>query len=261
MDNSGAGNAGGSWAPVLRYALLGTAACAVVAGGVAAAVFSDQAGDVFWRAVIGAGAIAAVVAAPLFSMVASERRKFEALRSEVSRLNSTDALTACLNGSVFASLIDAFRGVSATGRQQGALLVVDIDEFREINANYGHAWGDEVLKIVASTIKGAVRAGDLVGRTGGKEFGVFLPGASRENAERVAERIRQSVSETVLEPGGRLLPLSVSVGAVLFDDQVEFDDLFRNADNRLTEAKSHGPNHIAFGELLAGVGERRNLDA
>lgn len=261
MDNSGAGNAGGSWAPVVRYALLGTTACAVAAGAAAAAVFSDQAGDVFWRAVIGAGAIAAVVAAPLFAMVASERRRFSSLRSEVSRLNSVDALTSCLNGSVFASLIDAFRGVSAAGRQQGALLVVDVDDFREINANYGHAWGDEVLRSVAGAIKSSVRAGDLVGRTGGKEFGVFLPGASRENAERVAERIRQTVSETILEPGGRQLPLSVSVGAVLFEDQVEFDDLFRNADNRLTEAKLRGPNHIEFGELLAGVGERRNLDA
>ncbi|WP_269930744.1 GGDEF domain-containing protein [Aminobacter sp. HY435] len=261
MDNSGAGNAGRGWAPIARYSLLGTAACAAVAGAAAAVVFADQTGDVFWRAVIGAGAVAALVAAPLLSIVASERRRFGALRSEVSRLSSVDALTSCLNGSVFASLIDAFRGVSSGARQQGALLVVDVDGFREINANFGHAWGDEVLKSVAGTIKSSVRAGDLVGRTGGKEFGVFLPGASRENAERVAERIRQSVSETVLEPGGRRLPLSVSVGAVLFEDQVEFDDLFRNADNRLAEAKSRGPNHIEFGELLADVGERRNLDA
>lgn len=250
MDNIGAGHSGRNWAPIVRYSLLGTAACAVVAAGAAAVLFSGQPDGTFWRGVIGAGAVASLVAAPLLALVANERRKFASLRSEVSRLSSTDALTSCLNSGVFANLIDAFRGNSASGgRRQGALLVIEIDDFRAINAKFGHAWGDEVLKSVAGTIKAAVRAGDLVGRIGGEEFGIFLPGTSRENAERVAERIRGTVSDTILEPGGRKMPLSVSVGAVMFEDQVEFDDLFRHADDRLSEAKARGRNRIEFTEL------------
>lgn len=262
MDNSGAGNAGRGWAPVARYALMGSAACAVVAAGAAALLFQGQGDPVFWRGVIGAGAVAGLVAAPLLAIVANERRKFGALKSEVSRLSSTDALTSCLNSGVFANLIDAFRGNSTSGgRRQGALLVVEIDDFRAINAKFGHAWGDEVLKSVAGTIKSSVRAGDLVGRIGGEEFGIFLPGTSRENAERVAERIRGMVSDTVLEPGARQLPLSVSVGAVLFEDQVEFDDLFRHADDRLSEAKARGRNRIEFADMPAQPEARPGLDS
>lgn len=262
MQNKASGNAGRSWVPVARYALLGSAACASVAAANAAILLQGQSGGTYWSGVIGAGAIALLVAAPLLALVANERRKFAALKSEVSRLSSTDSLTSCLNSGVFANLMDAFRGSSsAGGRRQGALLIVEIDDFRAINAKFGHAWGDEVLKIVAGTIKASVRSGDLVGRIGGEGFGVFLPGTSRENAERVAERIRGSVSETILEPGGRNCPLSVSVGAVLFEDQLEFDDLFRTADNRLTEAKARGRNRIEFAELSGTSGERPDLNA
>lgn len=263
MDNTGSGRSGGNgMGPIVRYTLLGTTAIVAVAAGAAAILFQGQGDATFWRGVIGAGAIAALVAAPLLALVANERRKFTALRSEVSRLSSIDTLTSCLNSGVFANLIDAFRGNSAQGgRRQGALLVVEIDDFRAINARFGHAWGDEVLKSVAGTVKASVRSGDLVGRIGGEGFGIFLPGTSRENAERVAERIRGTVSETILEPGGRKLPLSVSVGAVLFEDQLEFDDLFRKADDRLTEAKARGRNRVEFAELPAEDGDRPGLDA
>lgn len=261
MDNLGTGNAGRSWAPVARYALLGATACVAVAAGAAAILFHGQADGIFWRAVIGAGVVAGVVAAPLLAIVANERRKFGALKSEVSRLSSVDALTSVLNGGVFASLIDAFRSGSAgSGRRQGALLVVDVDDFKAINARFGHAWGDEVLKIVAGAIKSSVRTGDLVGRIGGEEFGVFLPGATKENAERVAERIRGSISDTILEPGGRNCPLTVSVGAVLFEDQLEFDEMFRKADGRLSEAKARGRNRVEFAEFSSND-ERAGLNA
>lgn len=262
MQNKASRNAGRSWVPVARYVLLGSAACATVAAANAAILLQGQSGGTFWSGVIGAGAIALLVAAPLLALVADERRKSAALKSEVSRLSSTDPLTSCLNSGVFANLMDAFRGSSsAGGRRLGALLVVEIDDFRAINAKFGHAWGDEVLKIVASTVKASVRFGDLVGRIGGEGFGVFLPGTSRENAEHVAERIRGSVSETILEPGGRKCPLSVSVGAVLFEDQLEFDDLFRTADDRLTEAKARGRNRVEFAELSGVSGERPDLNA
>lgn len=262
MDNFGTGNAVRSWAPVARYALLGAAACVAVAAGAAAILFQGQADGIFWRAVIGGGIVAGVIAAPLLTLIANERRKFNALKSEVSRLSSTDALTSVLNGGVFASLIDAFRGSSAgSGRRQGALLVVDVDDFRAINARFGHAWGDEVLKIVAGAIKSSIRTGDLVGRIGGEEFGVFLPGATKENAERVAERIRVSISDTILEPSGRNCPLTVSVGAVLFQDQLEFDDMFRKADGRLSEAKARGRNRVEFAQISGNVDGSSGLSA
>lgn len=252
-----------NWGSTIRITLVGTICCSAVAVAATALLFSGHGGGAFQLALISAGVISAIIAAPLIAALVYEKNKFASLRSEVSRLSSVDALTSCLTGSVFASLIDTFRsgGSSNAGKGQGALLVVDVDDFKQINERFGHAWGDEVLRIVAGAIKASVRSGDLVGRIGGTEFGVFLPGASRENAESVAERVRRTISDTLLEPGGRTCPLTVSVGAVLFQEQLEFDELFRTAEAQLTEAKAQGPNNIEFTEMAKSASKSAGFHA
>jgi len=94
-----------------------------------------------------------------------------------------------------------------------------------------------------------LRAPDLVGRLGGEEFGVFLPGASPDQAELVAERIRKTVASAELAPAGTPHKLSVSVGGAIFAHSVPFAELFRFADQQLYAAKQNGRNRVAMTEL------------
>jgi diguanylate cyclase (GGDEF)-like protein len=92
--------------------------------------------------------------------------------------------------------------------------MIDADNFKSINDLFGHDAGDEALTIIARSIRTILRAGDLVGRMGGEEFGVYLPDVDQRGAEAVAERIRRSVNLAVFAPDGQQRSLSVSIGGV-----------------------------------------------
>lgn len=149
-------------------------------------------------------------------------------------LASTDWLTACLNRRAFT------HAVTDELDNSGAFLVVDADHFKFINDRFGHDQGDEVLQLIASTIKASVREDDLVGRLGGEEFGVFLSGTNLEQAKVVGERICSAVSAAHFAPNGRPYRLSVSVGGACFESGISFSELFRIADQRLYGVKQSG---------------------
>ncbi len=145
-------------------------------------------------------------------------------------------------------LVAGRRTAPAQRRQEaegaGALLVIDADHFKAINDRFGHGQGDEALRIISRAIRNSVRGGDLVGRLGGEEFGVFLPGANEMNAADVAERIRRAIADAAFLPNGARCPLSVSVGGAVYEVRIDFSDLFRVADQRLYEAKEAGRNRV-----------------
>ncbi len=211
-----------------------------------------------WTGVVSAVVVAAAIAAPLVALTALRERELAGLRLKLNRVSSTDHLTDCLDGAVFTALVDAFRaGASGkSGPNRGALLIIDVDHFREVNARFGRSWGDEVLRVVSDVIRASVRRGDLVGRLGGEEFGIFLPGARRENAEDVAERVRGVIADTLFEPAGKRCPLTVSVGGIVFEDQLIFDDLVAAAEEQLLSAKNAGRNRTAMGAIQAKLPEQ-----
>ncbi|MBN9010905.1 MAG: GGDEF domain-containing protein, partial [Rhizobiales bacterium] len=126
---------------------------------------------------------------------------------------------------------------------------VDADHFKTINDRFGHDRGDEALRVIARSIQGLVRGADLVGRVGGEEFGVFLPGSSSRQAEAVAERIRKTINEAEFDADGERTPLSVSVGGAIFRGDVSYADLFHVADQQLYRAKQAGRNRVVVARM------------
>lgn len=169
------------------------------------------------------------------------------LRDAYRRLEAAaaqDSLTACLNHGAFVARTNEFLNGTPPEETRGALLVVDADHFKSVNDRYGHHIGDAALRQIAARIQGAVRRGDLVGRIGGEEFGVLLPGATRTMAETVAESIRRAVQTIEFEVEGNRFSLSVSVGGAVFEYSVDYGELFRCADKQLYKVKNSGRNNV-----------------
>src|SRR5690606_12757604 len=138
----------------------------------------------------------------------------------------------------------------ASDNPRYSLLVADIDYFKRINDQYGHDTGDQVLQHVAKIIQENMRGGDFVGRWGGEEFVMIMPGANAKNAMTMAEMIREAVASTVfpLEEG---ITLSASFGVSERQPNEDFATCFKRADNALYKAKQQGRNRcVAAGETL-----------
>ncbi|TWP49655.1 GGDEF domain-containing protein [Lentzea tibetensis] len=127
------------------------------------------------------------------------------------------------------------------------ILILDLDHFKQINDTYGHLAGDKVLRVVADTIKSVVRTYDMVGRFGGEEFAVLLPGVTTDEARTTAERIRfeiSSLSVAVTDRSGverRITNFTASIGAAVFPDTAgELSPLLLAADEALYQAKDGG---------------------
>lgn len=132
-----------------------------------------------------------------------------------------------------------------------ALLMFDLDGFKQVNDTWGHAAGDAVLTMVARRSRQSVRASDTVGRMGGDEFLAILPEATREGALQVAEKLREALGQPYLL-GGPVAHLGVSVGVSHFGPHgSDAEALQRAADAALYEAKRLGKNRIL--EAPAGL--------
>jgi diguanylate cyclase (GGDEF)-like protein len=131
---------------------------------------------------------------------------------------------------------------------QLALLILDVDRFKNFNDSHGHLAGDSVLAHVAETIRGHIREGDVAARFGGEEFVVLLLQCDRDASWAVAERIRKAIGETPVPYQGEDFSVTVSVGAYHLTRQryVEGDTLIRYADTALYEAKRAGRNRTVF---------------
>ena len=143
----------------------------------------------------------------------------------------------------------------ARARRDGSRLVclmLDIDHFKRVNDNWGHAAGDAVLREIAQRIESQVRASDVAARYGGEEFVVLLPGTDVASAMLLAERIRESVSKTPIElPGGDTVTITASIGISEVQPAPEADDLktvgdslIARADVALYSAKSAGRDRV-----------------
>jgi diguanylate cyclase (GGDEF)-like protein len=135
-----------------------------------------------------------------------------------------------------------------------AVLLLDLDHFRQLNERYGARIGDAVLRAVADTLRAEVRSADLVGRSGGEEFAVFLPATGRFDALAIAERIRLRIASTVVAlkasgAGPQFVGVTVSIGvATCSADGGGLDAVFAAAKAALLRAKAAGRNRTVSGD-------------
>ena len=125
-----------------------------------------------------------------------------------------------------------------------AVLMVDLDHFKRINDAHGHALGDRVLRHTTHAIQSTLRSDDIVGRFGGEEFVVLLPGADLKQALGAAERCRIAIEQMEV-PDAPYLSVTASVGVAAFPDHGdELDSLLRASDSAMYKAKANGRNRI-----------------
>jgi len=191
-----------------------------------------------------------------------EHREREALLERATR----DALTGLWNRG---TILEFLTGEAEHFRKHGdslAVALIDVDFFKRINDSFGHAGGDAVLKELAQRLRAMLRPRDSLGRYGGEELLVVMPGLSREDRGNLMESVRAHVCALPFLVGAAELHVTVSIGVAWINSTHETpDDLIRRADAALYEAKAAGRNRVVCsaanrdGSMLEVTGSRRYL--
>ncbi|MBI4808074.1 MAG: PAS domain S-box protein [Nitrosomonadales bacterium] len=172
----------------------------------------------------------------------AQRKEME---EELIRLATTDSLTGMANRRHFIEQLEMELAHFIRFGQPTALLMVDIDHFKSVNDTYGHATGDIVLRHFAELAGQRLRRVDLLGRLGGEEFGILLPGTDSAGAKLFAERFRNYVADTPAQSGDGPIPFTISIGIAMFDSRDEAaDSIMARADMALYRAKAGGRNRV-----------------
>ena len=180
--------------------------------------------------------------------IAEDITEKKALEGELQRLATTDVLTQSSNRRhFFECALREFEHARQFGTPL-AFLLLDIDDFKQINDRFGHQMGDLVLQRLAQCGASVLRRGDLFGRIGGEEFAALFPGCEPALAEQIAGRLQREVKRMAFSHQGKSFAITVSQGltSLQADDQ-SLDALFGRADAAMYTAKRQGKNQIVRG--------------
>ena len=194
--------------------------------------------------------VSAMVAVVHFLDGRSQRAEIARVNAELVKLNEElriqarfDSLTGLVNRRHFRERLDGELHRSARFGLPCSLAILDIDHFKSVNDQFGHAAGDAVLRTFAQTVGRCLRSSDLAARFGGEEFTVLMPQTSVDGATELAERIRVAVQDTPVSSAGDVLRISVSIGVAQWSGENP-EQLIARADNAMYAAKSAGRNQV-----------------
>ncbi len=166
-------------------------------------------------------------------------------QQELSIQANTDELTNILNRRSFTRFIQYEFKKAQTRSQPFALIILDIDHFKNINDQYGHQVGDKILQSLAQIMQSSFRQADQVSRWGGEEFAILLPQTTLHNASTVAEKLRKTIESSVYKHKTQHIKYTISLGVSEFlssDDS--FEAVIKRADDALYQAKNEGRNCV-----------------
>ncbi|MEM9254644.1 MAG: diguanylate cyclase [Pseudomonadota bacterium] len=222
---------------------ISTAACLVMVIGVPFALYQALVtGDTEAAQSIGFASHSAAYVLVATGFLASVLIEYQ---GHLSQLATEDPLTRLLNRRGLETALQVTLAQAARQQTQTAAIMVDIDRFKEINDNFGHEIGDQVIRRVAECLTQMSRASDVVARTGGEEYLLILPNTDLESAKILAERIRTAVAERIMVFDQQRVPVTVSLGVASAAGEVVLDQLSQEADRAMYLAKRGGTNRVA----------------
>lgn len=180
-------------------------------------------------------------------LIGGNIRKLSEELNQVRVLSLTDDLTQLPNRRAFLRRIKDEMYRSKRDETLLTLAIIDLDMFKKINDTYGHAVGDEILRVYARDILSVFRRYDMVARYGGEEFVVLLPNTDKEGAERAFNKVQNKVAETSITNNNKVIKVpTFSAGLAIFYPDETPESLIHRADNALYKAKQRGRNCIEF---------------
>jgi diguanylate cyclase (GGDEF)-like protein len=165
-----------------------------------------------------------------FILMVSQR-----LRNDLMEVATIDVLTRIPNRRATQAFLEKELSRAQRSQDEFTVLLIDIDNFKQVNDRWGHATGDEVLVKTASIFQSMIRKQDLVGRWGGEEFLVIVPGLC--NANMLAERLRSEIANTKYSHGTASFGITVSIGVACAKLSDPIDEILKNADKALYQSK------------------------
>jgi diguanylate cyclase (GGDEF)-like protein len=201
--------------------------------------------DLFMSSNVQAVSLLAYVVLYLAASLGVMWMEIQRLETDLVRLATIDGLTGILNRRAFLDASE--REISRCNRsgETFGFAMFDLDLFKRINDSYGHPVGDRVLRLFTDTLRSVVRPHDLLGRYGGEEFALVMPGIDKTAACAIVERCRQAVERRGIEHDGRPIELTVSAGVAAFgEDGSDLETLIKAADAALYQAKRSGRNRV-----------------
>lgn len=173
---------------------------------------------------------------------------------QLEALASHDTLTGVLNARAYYQECERQVALARRMRQPYAVLFVDLDHFKRVNDEHGHAAGDLVLKAVTQCMNASIRRTDVLGRTGGEEFSLFLPSTRRAGAVQLAEALRKAVEGCMPDIGTQRLKVTASIGVAVCDHTLlDMHAIQQQTDTAMYVAKSLGRNRVSVFEDLQGI--------
>lgn len=197
--------------------------------------------------------VSGCVALPTAVIASLHDFHMRAYQHRLEEMAWTDALTGLLNRRFFIHAAEEERSRMRRTKQSAAVVLIDLDHFKEVNDLYGHSGGDLVLKEIAAIAHSELRGPfDRLGRWGGEEFVVLLSGVSQEHAMIVCERLRRRIEEAEVVVGDRTVSVTASFGFCMMSPETPLNAAIDCADGALYEVKRLGRNKVLYRDIPEG---------
>ncbi len=175
--------------------------------------------------------------------IALREQAFQSANKQLEELSQIDGLTQLFNRRTWEGMLSMEYKRSGRSDLVSSVVMFDIDHFKQVNDTYGHQAGDEIIRMVAKTLRQQQRETDISGRYGGEEFGVILPDTNSEGALVFCERLRKAIEKSVTTFDGQEIPITISLGiAETHDNDGDHTKWLQHSDEALYQSKEGGRN-------------------